>query len=101
MRLHRTRELLMRSGYLLLAVVLAPRAVFAADDRALEDVLVTGTYSPAPELTASVSVLDSAEIDALNKEKDWPVKNFSERTFNLEDMFIALLSKDKKEKSLA
>lgn len=39
------------------------------------------------------------EIDALNKEKNWPVKSFSERTFNLEDMFIALLSKDKKVKS--
>ncbi|HQP10132.1 MAG TPA: ATP-binding cassette domain-containing protein, partial [Candidatus Omnitrophota bacterium] len=40
------------------------------------------------------------EIDALNKEKGWPVKTFSERTFNLEDMFIALLSKNKKEKML-
>ncbi len=40
------------------------------------------------------------EIDVLNKEKGWPVKNFSERTFNLEDMFIALLSKSKKEKTL-
>ncbi len=40
------------------------------------------------------------EIDALNREKGWPVKSFSERTFNLEDMFIALLSKDKKEKTL-
>jgi ABC-2 type transport system ATP-binding protein len=40
------------------------------------------------------------EIDALNKEKGWPVKTFSERTFNLEDMFIALLSKSKKEKTL-
>jgi ABC-2 type transport system ATP-binding protein len=36
------------------------------------------------------------EIDALNKEKGWPVKNFSERSFNLEDMFIALLSKGRK-----
>jgi len=39
------------------------------------------------------------EIDALNKEKNWPVKAFSERTFDLEDMFIALLSKDKKASS--
>ena len=39
------------------------------------------------------------EIDALNKEKDWPVKTIHERTFNLEDMFIALLSKDKKVQS--
>ena len=36
------------------------------------------------------------EIDALNKEKGWAVKSFSERTFDLEDMFIALLAKDKK-----
>ena len=40
------------------------------------------------------------EIDAINKEKDWPVKTLRERTFNLEDMFIALLSKNKKEKTL-
>jgi len=39
------------------------------------------------------------EIDALNKEKGWPVKTFSERAFNLEDMFIALLSKSKKAKA--
>jgi len=39
------------------------------------------------------------EIDAINREKNWPVRNFSERTFNLEDMFIALLSKDQKAKS--
>jgi len=36
------------------------------------------------------------EIDSLNKEKNWTIKNLSERTFNLEDMFIALLSKNKK-----
>ena len=40
------------------------------------------------------------EIDAINKEKGWAVKTFAERTFNLEDMFIALLSKNKKEKTL-
>ncbi len=40
------------------------------------------------------------ELDALNREKDWPVKTFMERTFNLEDMFIALLSKSKKERTL-
>ncbi|MCK5083659.1 MAG: hypothetical protein KAR31_12185, partial [Candidatus Omnitrophica bacterium] len=40
------------------------------------------------------------EIDMLNKEKGWPVKTLSERTFNLEDMFIALLSKNKKGKTL-
>ena len=41
------------------------------------------------------------EIDAMIKEKNWPVKTLQERTFNLEDMFIALLSKDKKVKSNA
>ena len=40
------------------------------------------------------------EIDALIKEKGWPVKTVTERTFNLEDMFIALLTKSKKEKTL-
>lgn len=39
------------------------------------------------------------EIDALSREKNWPVKTFSERTFNLEDMFIALLSKSKDQKA--
>jgi ABC-2 type transport system ATP-binding protein len=39
------------------------------------------------------------EIDAMNKDKDWPVKTLNERTFNLEDMFIALLTKDRKVKS--
>jgi ABC-2 type transport system ATP-binding protein len=36
------------------------------------------------------------EIDALNREKGWPVKTLTERKFNLEDMFIALLSKEAK-----
>lgn len=34
---------------------------------ALENVLVTGTFSPQPVLTSSVSVLDSEQIAALNK----------------------------------
>jgi len=50
------------------------------------------------EIKSSFSDKDAwQEIDTLNKEKNWPVKNMSERTFDLEDMFIALLSKDKKE----
>jgi len=36
------------------------------------------------------------EIDQLNREQGWPVRHFSEKVINLEDMFIALLSKDKK-----
>jgi len=39
-----------------------------------------------------------AEIDKLNKEKQWPVKAFLEKTYDLEDMFISLLTKSKKEK---
>lgn len=39
----------------------------AAAAAAIEDVLVTGTFSPQPELTSSVSVLDAREIAALNK----------------------------------
>jgi ABC-2 type transport system ATP-binding protein len=49
------------------------------------------------EISSSYQVKDVwQEIDALNKEKNWPVKTFSERNFDLEDMFIALLSKSKK-----
>ncbi len=36
------------------------------------------------------------EIDNLNKEKKWPVGTFAERKFNLEDLFISLLTKRKK-----
>ena len=39
----------------------------AEEATALESVLVTGTYSPQPELTSSVSVLGLDEIRALNK----------------------------------
>jgi len=49
------------------------------------------------EIKSSFQSTDTwQEIDSLIKEKNWIVKNFNERTFNLEDMFIALLSKDKK-----
>jgi len=36
------------------------------------------------------------EIAKLNKEKRWLVKDFSEHTYDLEDMFISLLTKTKK-----
>lgn len=36
------------------------------------------------------------EMDNLNKERKWPVRTFAERRFNLEDLFISLLSKRKK-----
>jgi ABC-2 type transport system ATP-binding protein len=39
------------------------------------------------------------EIDNLNREKNWPVKTFTERTFNLEKMFISLLTKNTRVKS--
>lgn len=39
----------------------------AVADTGIEDVLVTGTYSPQPSLTSSVSVLDSQQIQTLNK----------------------------------
>ncbi|NQX88868.1 MAG: TonB-dependent receptor [Halioglobus sp.] len=39
----------------------------AASSAAIEDVLVTGTFSPQPALTASVSVLNAEQITALNK----------------------------------
>jgi ABC-2 type transport system ATP-binding protein len=37
------------------------------------------------------------EIDALNKKKQWPVRNFNERSFDLEDLFISLLTKTNRE----
>ena len=40
---------------------------YAQGDEAMEDVLVTGTYSPANALTSAVSVLDEQQIRALNK----------------------------------
>ncbi len=33
------------------------------------------------------------EIDRLNKDRNWRIRRFAERNFNLEDMFISLLSK--------
>jgi len=36
------------------------------------------------------------EIDKLNKEKNWPVKAFFEKTYDLEDIFISLLTREKK-----
>src|SRR3989338_31535 len=40
------------------------------------------------------------EMDNLNKEKKWPVRTLAERRFNLEDLFISLLSKRKKVESV-
>lgn len=37
------------------------------------------------------------EIAKLNKERQWLVKDFTELTYDLEDMFISLLTKTKKE----
>lgn len=42
-------------------------AIAAPSSDAIEDVLVTGTFSPQPALTSSVSVLDAKQIHALNK----------------------------------
>ena len=39
----------------------------APSSNVIEGVLVTGTFSPQPGLTSSVSVLDSEQIEALNK----------------------------------
>jgi len=52
------------------------------------------------EIQSSFQSTDTwRDIDALVKEKGWSVKTLSERKFNLEDMFIALLTKDKGIKS--
>lgn len=37
------------------------------------------------------------EIAKLNSDKQWLVKNFTEKTYDLEDMFISLLTKHQKE----
>jgi vitamin B12 transporter len=42
-------------------------ATQAATNTAVEDVLVTGTLAPQLALTSSVSVLDSKQIEVLNK----------------------------------
>ncbi|MAT95131.1 MAG: TonB-dependent receptor [Halioglobus sp.] len=49
------------------ALIAAILPAAAAADEHVEDVLVTGTYAPQPALTAAVSVLDEAQIAALNK----------------------------------
>ena len=41
------------------------------------------------------------EIDKLNKNKNWPVREFFEDTYNLEGTFISLLARDKKNKKVA
>ena len=51
----------------IMVVALMAGAANAAPDSMIEDVLVTGTFSPQRALTSSVSVLDSQQIKALNK----------------------------------
>jgi vitamin B12 transporter len=51
----------------LLCLSLSAAALHAAPPDAIEDVLVTGTLAPQPTLTASTSVLDAQQIQALNK----------------------------------
>ncbi len=50
-----------------LVSLLASASVASASDPEIEDVLVTGTFAPQLALTSSVSVLNSQQIDALNK----------------------------------
>jgi len=45
----------------------AAGGVVADTSPVLEDVLVTGTFSPRPVLTSSVAVLDAGQVAALNK----------------------------------
>jgi iron complex outermembrane receptor protein/vitamin B12 transporter len=55
---------------LIFIIAISPMAAavsYAQGDEAMEDVLVTGTYSPANALTSAVSVLDEQQIRALNK----------------------------------
>lgn len=49
------------------ALLCAALAVLPQAGIALEELLVTGTYSPRPALTASTTVLDAPQIAALNK----------------------------------
>ena len=48
-------------------IALAVNHPAASDPGEIEELLVTGTHAPVPELTASLSVLDQAVIQALNK----------------------------------
>jgi hypothetical protein len=61
------KETLMKAiGYLSI-VALTAACLEARANGAIENVLVTGTYSPANALTSAVSVLDEQQIRALNK----------------------------------
>ncbi|MCB1705024.1 MAG: TonB-dependent receptor [Halioglobus sp.] len=53
--------------FAILVMTVLAVASAAASEAVIEDVLVTGTFAPQPALTASVSVLDSSQIQALNK----------------------------------
>ena len=52
---------------LLVVISLCASIAHSASGSDMEDVLVTGTLAPQLELTSSVSVLDSSEIQLLNK----------------------------------
>jgi hypothetical protein len=61
------KETLMKAiGYLSI-VALTAACLEARANGAIENVLVTGTYSPTNALTSAVSVLDEQQIRALNK----------------------------------
>ena len=53
--------------YPALALAVLPWGTIAQEQSAMENTLVTGTYSPRPELTSSSSILESEQIRALNK----------------------------------
>ena len=52
---------------MLAATSILPAVVTAGPSATVENVLVTGSYSPQTALTASVSVIDARQIEALNK----------------------------------
>jgi len=72
--------------------------------RSASDVLYTGLESDGFVTFEIKSSFQSntmcQEVNELAKENNWVIKNFSERTFDLEDMFIALLSKGKRAANL-
>lgn len=57
----------MKTALLPVLGALLAAAAHATANPAIEDVLVTGTLAPQEALTASVSVLDATQIQALNK----------------------------------
>jgi len=71
--------------------------------RSASDIIYTGEDSDGFvtfEIRSSFQSNDLwKEINSIIQENNWSIKNLNERTFDLEDMFIALLSKDKKTKN--